>query len=173
MDAKATLFEGILIEFDWGQHSQQFRSLDLKSFSPSADAITQEGTLKDQIALYLTWCAYIVATDKANQTDLFRAQETLVLRNSCVHAILNRMTNEKPNHPALIVLGNDCQRAILKAQGLVSDFELHPVVTFRTYVILSGSLRTKTHLFILTFYNKKVRAKTGYFPLKHPNVKIK
>ena len=127
MDAKATLFEGILTEFDWGQQSHQFRSLDLKAFSPTANAMLQEGTLKNQIALYLTWCAYIVATDKANQTDVFRAQATLVLRNSCVHAILTRMTNEQPNHPALIVLGNDCQRAIQKAQGLVSDFELHPV----------------------------------------------
>ena len=125
MDAKATLFEGILIEFDWGQHSQKYRALDLKGFVPLPDTILQEGTLREQIALYLTWCAYLVTTDKANKTDVFRAPETLARRNACVHAVLNRMTNEKPNHPALIVLGNDCQRAILKAQGLVSDLKSH------------------------------------------------
>merc|ERR1711914_10638 len=88
MDAKATLFEGILLEFNWGQHTQQFRSLDLNGFTPNADRILTEGALKDQIAVYLRWCSHIAAMDKSNNS-------------------------------ALIVLGNDCQIAIQKAQGLV------------------------------------------------------
>ena len=119
MDAKATLFEGILIEFNWGQRNHQFRSLDISSYTPNPDRISQEGALKDQIALYLLWCSHIAGLDKTNKTAIFTSVNVLTLRNNCVHAILNRMQNEQPNHPALIVLGNDCQIAIKKAQGLV------------------------------------------------------
>ena len=34
--------------------------------------------------------------------------------------LLARMADEQPNHPALIVLANDYQNAVEKAQGLVS-----------------------------------------------------
>ena len=119
MDAKATLFEGILLEFNWGQHTQQFRSLDLNGFTPNADRILTEGALKDQIAVYLRWCSHIAAMDKSNNSANFSSHTVLAIRNKCVHAILHRMQNEQPNHPALIVLGNDCQIAIQKAQGLV------------------------------------------------------
>ena len=152
MDAKATLFEGILLEFNWGQHSQQFRSLDLSKFVPSADRILTEGALKDQIALYLRWGSHIAALDKAN----FASSNVLAIRNQCVHAILTRMQNEQPNHPALIVLGNDCQIAIQKAQGLV--FSLAPPQ--------SGSRETKTHIHSQFF--KKIGLRTGYFPILTP-----
>ena len=132
MDAKATLFEGVLIEFNWGQRNQQYRSLDLSAYTPSAERISKEGTLSEQIALYLCWCAHITATDKSRNTGHFTSQPSLVLRNQCVHAILNRMAIDQPNHPALIVLANDCQLAVQKAQGLVF---------LKTYRNLSGSLK--------------------------------
>ena len=123
MDAKITLFEGVLTEFNWGQRNPIYRSVDMAQYNPTETQVDQEGTLKEQIALYLCWCAWVASSDKANQTNHFKSNAILTRRNMIVTAILNRMTREQAHHPALVVLAKDFQNAVNK--GLVSAFSLH------------------------------------------------
>ena len=123
MDAKITLFEGVLTEFNWGQRDPVYRTVDLSQYNPTEHQINQDGTLKEQIALYLCWCAKVAASDKANKTAHFASHTVLARRNMIVTAILNRMTREQAHHPALFVLANDYQNAIKK--GLVFERSLH------------------------------------------------
>ena len=123
MDTKTTLFEGVLTEFNWGQRNQQYRSVNFTQYNPTSQQIDQEGTLKEQIALYICWCASIAASDRANGTGTFSTNDILTQRNMIVTALYTRMTREQPNHPALIVLANDYQNAVNK--GLVYVSCLH------------------------------------------------
>ena len=120
MDTKATLFEGVIIEFDWGQRGPKYRTVDITKYQPTSSQIDQEGTLKEQMALYLCWCGGVAASDKANNTGYFTSNDILTRRNQYVHALLTRTMREQPNHPALIVLANDYKKAVEKAKGLVS-----------------------------------------------------
>ena len=119
MDTKATLFEGVIAEFNWGQREPRYRLVDISTYNPTSTQIEQEATLKEQIALYLCWCGGIAASDKVNSTGHFTSEPVLARRNQYVLALLNRMTREQPNHPALIVLANDYKKAVERAQGLV------------------------------------------------------
>ena len=123
MDAKITLFEGVLTEFNWGQHDPIYRTVDMAQYNPTEQQVDQEGALKEQIALYLRWCAVVAASDKTNKTGHFSSNAILTRRNTIVSTILNRMTREQPHHPALLVLANDYQNAINK--GLVFVSSLH------------------------------------------------
>ena len=120
MDTKTTLFEGILTEFNWGHRNAQYRSINYSLYNPTADQVNQEGTLKEQIALYICWCASVAASDRANKTAIFASPEILTRRNMIVSTILARMMREQPNHPALIVLANDYNNAVLKGLVYVS-----------------------------------------------------
>ena len=120
MDTKLTLFEGVLTEINWGQRNQQYRSVDYSLYNPTAAQVDQEGTLKEQIALYICWCASVAASDRANKTSIFSSNEILTRRSTIVSALLTRMSREQPNHPALIILANDYNNAVQK--GLVYVF---------------------------------------------------
>ena len=117
IDTKAILFEGVLTEIIWGQRNPQYRSVDFSVYNPTTTQIDQEGTLKEQISLYLCWCGGMAASDKTNNTG--NSNDILIRRNQIVHALLTRMTREQLNYPALIVLANDYQTALPKTTRLV------------------------------------------------------
>ena len=157
MDAKITLFEGVLTEFQWGQRDPVYRTIDMTNYNPTELQIDQEGTLKEHIALYLCWCAGVAASDKANKTGHFASVPVLTRRNMIVTAIFNRMTREQPHHPALVVLANDFQNAINK--GLVFVTSLHRSEQVET-------TKNSPYSFSEIYFYNKIRKQTRYFPVR-------
>ena len=157
MDAKITLFEGVLTEFNWGQHDPIYRTVDMAQYNPTEQQVDQEGALKEQIALYLRWCAVVAASDKTNKTGHFSSNAILTRRNTIVSTILNRMTREQPHHPALLVLANDYQNAINK--GLVFVSSLHRSEQVET-------TKNSPYSFSEIYFYNKIRKQTRYFPVR-------
>ena len=116
MDPKAALFENILLEFNWGQKRPKFRITDPGQFNPEPGRILDTKTFKDHAALYLNWCGAMVQRDKMQKTAHFSSPAVLAQRSEWVLAILERMSADSPNHPALIVLGKDIHLATVRQQ---------------------------------------------------------
>ena len=139
----------------------------MAQYNPTATQIDQEGTLKEQIALYLCWCAGVAASDKANKTGLFTSNAVLTRRNMIVTTIYNRMTREQPHYPALIVLANDYQKAINKGLVFTSSLyrpeqverlKTHPKNSFQKTLYFYKKNRKKTrHKTWIVFRQKPVK----------------
>ena len=67
--------------------------------------------VRNHAALYLNWCGAMVQLNKKQQTSIFTSPAVLNQRSEWVLAILERMSNDSLNHPALIVLGKDLHMA--------------------------------------------------------------
>ena len=111
MNPKAALFENVLLEFNWGQKRPKYRITNPAQFEPEPLRVQDTKTFKDHAALYLNWCGAMVQQDKIQNTAHFTSPAVLARRSDWVLAILERMSNDSPNHPALIVLGKDMHLA--------------------------------------------------------------
>ena len=116
MNCKAILFEMVMSEFDWGQHSDQNRLTSLAEFNPTTEQIRLEGNLKTHIARYMNWTGAMAHADRTNNTGHFKSPATLAKRNDWTMAMYDRLVSEAPNHPALIVLAKDLHMVAQKAQ---------------------------------------------------------
>ena len=111
MDPKASIFEAILLEFNWGQRRPIYRITNPDQFTPDPERILDTKTFKDHAALYLNWCGAMVQRDKTNGTQLFTSPAVVSRRSDWILAIFERMSTDCPNHPALIVLAKDVHQA--------------------------------------------------------------
>ena len=116
MEGKAVLFEGIMLEINWGQKKAQYRVPNPAAYNPTDESIRTEDTINGHIARYLNWCGLMVQIDKTQNTAHFTSPACLTKRNKLILAFIERLTAEKPNHPALIVLGKDLHAATLRHQ---------------------------------------------------------
>ena len=119
MDPKAALFENVLLEFNWGQKRPKYRITNPAQFEPEPLRVLDTKTFKDHAALYLNWCGAMVQKDKVQKTAHFTSPAVLAQRSDWVLAILERMSNDSPNHPALIVLGKDMHLASQKQRKCI------------------------------------------------------
>ena len=116
MNPKAILFEMVLAEFNWGQHHPANRLASINDFNTTESQVRNEGDLKTHIARYLNWSGAMVHADRTNKTGHFKSPANLARRNSLATAMYDRLVDERPNHPALIVLAKDLHAAALRAQ---------------------------------------------------------
>ena len=125
MEGKAVLFEGIMLEINWGQKQAKYRVSDPAQYNPSLESIRSEETVKGHMARYLNWCGLMAQIDKTQKTAHFSSPAVLAKRNTLVLAFIERLTAEQPNHPALIVLGKDIHMATLRHQqrNMYSNFD--------------------------------------------------
>ena len=116
MDTKLLIFERILYEFNWGQRKPHNRIVKLEDFNPTEEDIKTTGNITDFIAKYINWIAGVAQTDKANKTAILSTQPAVNKRQIWLKAMFERLTNERPNHPALIVLAKDMHKMVQNAQ---------------------------------------------------------
>ena len=116
MDPKASIFEAILLEFNWGQKRIKYRITNPDQFTPDPERILDTKTFIDHAALYLNWCGAMVQRDKANGTNLFTSPAVISRRSDWILAIFERMSTDCPNHPALIVLAKDMHQAKVRQE---------------------------------------------------------
>ena len=116
MDPKASIFEAILLEFNWGQKRPKYRITNPDQFMPEPARILDTKNFKDHAALYLNWCGAMVQQDKAKGSNRFTSPAIVAKRSDWILAIFERMSTDCPNHPALIVLAKDMHQAKMQQE---------------------------------------------------------
>ena len=116
METKMVFFERVLCEFNWGQRKPANQLTKMEDFNPTEEQIRGANDLNEIIAKYINWTSGVTQNDKANKTNILLSQPVLAKRQIWLKSIFDRLSNERPNHPALVVLVKDMHVAVQNAQ---------------------------------------------------------